>query len=252
MFDFKEYKDFLEKEKNFFNEENKKLISFAQVYIEVVNNIEFKDYDDASIKEKNIINLEINAFLMIKEILDNIFLKNISLAYSGCRNIIECFTYLRFLKMNDYYTNRVFYRYGETRFVIIPDEKEINKFENEFETTIKAKQDSQWIKIVNKHNKYNEKDGFASILDQVYKKDEEYCILYKVFCKFVHISQDSFIFKYKVYLNNENEVDVFINCAIEYLIIQFRYFILESVDVLDKKSENNKKLYDLLKKIEEI
>jgi hypothetical protein len=255
MFDFINYREFLEYEINKYKENsNKDIKKLCDIFLKCINDIEFKDYDNLKDYEKNIVDLEINAFFIIKEIIDNIILKNIGTVYSNCRSLLENVYIIKFLKMSDKYTNEVFYDYGKIKFIVLNDFNEIEKFEQKYDIKIKENQSNQWIEIVNKHNNYKNKKGFASILKQVNdanKGNKEYENIYRAFCNFIHITEDGFLFKAYIYNDTSNEYKIYFEQIIKFTLYQLRNLIFESLDVLDKNSEGNKNLYKIVKEIEE-
>jgi hypothetical protein len=148
----------------------------------------------------------------------------------------------------------VFYDYGKIKFIVLNDFNEIEKFEQKYDIKIKENQSNQWIEIVNKHNNYKNKKGFASILKQVNdanKGNKEYENIYRAFCNFIHITEDGFLFKAYIYNDTSNEYKIYFEQIIKFTLYQLRNLIFESLDVLDKNSEGNKNLYKIVKEIEE-
>lgn len=257
MFEYLNYEELKKIKANTFSkvQEDFKIEQFVNTFLKIVDVIDFTSIKEMNVKQKNILDLTTDSFFIIKEIIDNVILKNVYSTNFGMRNLLERVITIKFLNSKDYYTNEVFYDYGRIKLINISLDNGIEKFEKKYNVKFKRLKDNQWIDIVNKYNKWNNNSGFASIKSQTIEDGKEtnnINRLYKYYCNFCHISHGAMMLNYSIFLDEkEHYIQKMKNNVVRHLAIILREMILENyyIKIINLDNKYIKILFEELQKL---
>lgn len=101
MFEYLNYEELKKIKANTFSkvQEDFKIEQFVNTFLKIVDVIDFTSIKEMNVKQKNILDLTTDSFFIIKEIIDNVILKNVYSTNFGMRNLLERVITIKFKRL---------------------------------------------------------------------------------------------------------------------------------------------------------